>query len=105
MKTRNWIIILTLALEAFTCLLRFGLKLESTRDTEFLSTLTFGMRIHHSYLGILLVLLVMNLDPGSFSRRWGWRIAWALVASDLIHHFLVLWPITGDPQFHLYYAY
>jgi hypothetical protein len=27
-----------------------------------------------------------------------------LIVSDMTHHFAVLWPLTGDPQFHLRYA-
>jgi hypothetical protein len=27
----------------------------------------------------------------------------ALLASDLIHHFAILWPLTGTPEFHLKY--
>jgi hypothetical protein len=27
----------------------------------------------------------------------------ALLFSDLAHHFLVLWPTTGSPQFDLFY--
>lgn len=30
-------------------------------------------------------------------------IALALFASDMIHHFLILWPITGSPHFHFAY--
>ena len=28
----------------------------------------------------------------------------ALVLSDAIHHFLVLWPIEGSPEFHFWYG-
>ena len=27
----------------------------------------------------------------------------ALVVSDAVHHFVVLWLVEGDPQFHLWY--
>jgi len=26
-----------------------------------------------------------------------------LFLSDIVHHFLVLWPITGNPEFDLFY--
>jgi hypothetical protein len=34
---------------------------------------------------------------------WLWILAFSLIASDLIHHFLVLWPLTGSPHFDLTY--
>ncbi len=98
-----WIVILTALFEGLTVLLRFGLELESTRDTSLIAYFTFGYRIHHSYVGAVMVLIAMFLKERPFIKDWGIRIGWALVASDLIHHFLVLWPILGDPQFHLVY--
>ncbi|MAE60347.1 MAG: hypothetical protein CMJ49_03220 [Planctomycetaceae bacterium] len=85
-----------------TIAMRFGLKLQSTRDTRFLRHLTFGLRIHHGYIGILLAILA----PICFQHQLGPRnltLIIALILSDLIHHFLILWPITGSPEFHLIY--
>jgi hypothetical protein len=64
---------------------------------------TLGIRIHHAYTGTLLLLLVLLVPKG------GWRtlvllLGIGLVVSDLAHHFVVLWPLTGDPEFHLRYA-
>ena len=97
-----WILALTALFEAVTCLFRFGLGLQSTKDTGFLKTLTFGLRIHHGYIGVLM-LGVAGLMPANNLRAWVVRIGAALVLSDLAHHFLVLWPITGDPHFDLVY--
>jgi hypothetical protein len=42
-------------------------------------------------------------------HRWptGWTwvkaLAWSLIASDVIHHFAVLWPIEGSPEFDIWY--
>lgn len=100
-----WTITLTLMVEAVTVLLRFGFGCEATRDTATtVGMLTHGIRIHHSYVGLLVVAVAHGLR----SRRpvfgtWGLAIGMALVWSDLIHHFLVLWPILGDPMFHLFY--
>jgi len=100
-----WIgLALALAFELLTCLFRFGFGFESTRDTGWLSAITFGFRIHHGYLGLLLAFIAVVCFP----KRNGYRnillvLATALVASDLAHHFLVLWPITGSPQFDLTY--
>jgi hypothetical protein len=95
-------LIATILIEALTCLLRFGMKLQSTRDTSTMARFTFGLRIHHSYLGV--VFLVASLLLGSSRWKDALRIiGGSLLLSDLIHHFLVLWPITGSPQFDLLY--
>ena len=98
-----WIAGLTLGFEIATCLLRFGFHLESTRDTSFLARLTFGARIHHGYVGTLMLAVGFLLPTDSPARTWLLRIGSALALSDLIHHFLILWPITGSPQFDLTY--
>ena len=100
-----WSLGLTFLIELVTVVLRFGLKLDSTRDTaSTIGRLTFGIRIHHGYCGLALMLVAYLL----FSRypqlaRWGLIIGLALLLSDLIHHFLVLWPLTGSPHFDLTY--
>jgi hypothetical protein len=98
------VLVLALLIEGVTCLARFGLGLESTRDTaSLLAPLTGGWRIHHGMVGAVL-LPVFWLAR----REWPWRrrlliLAWALFLSDVVHHWLVLWPITGSPQFDLRY--
>ncbi len=99
----QWVLWLTLVIEVVTCLLRFGGGLESTVDTAFVAPLTLGWRIHHSYIGLLLALVARAWPRGHLLRCWGARLGWALLASDLVHHFLVLWPITGSPHFDLRY--
>lgn len=100
---------LTLALELITLLSRFGLQLESTRDTAFIANFTFGLRIHHGYIGILLALIAyLLLERGSETStkntyRWFMVVGLALFFSDMVHHFIVLWPLTGSPQFDLMY--
>ena len=114
-----WIASLTFILESITCILRFGLHLESSHDTPFVAKLTGGIRIHHGYIGVLMlmVLFMMNNNNNNRSslcghdfvthhshlRPWCRRFAWSLICSDLIHHFCVLWPITGSPHFDLVY--
>lgn len=101
--TLLWGLLLAVAVEAVTCVMRFGMHLQSTRDTQALGAWTFGFRIHHGYPGVLLLLAAALLGKG------GWRsllvvVGVGLVASDLAHHCAVLWPLTGDPQFHVRYA-
>ncbi|MGB0908593.1 MAG: hypothetical protein ACPGVT_13980 [Maricaulaceae bacterium] len=99
----------TAIIEAVTLLFRFGLKMESTRDTGFMKVLTFGFRIHHGYVGVVILLLCLLLRKRLLGKKMRkcftllCGLAIGLIASDLIHHFLVLWPLTGDPQFHLRY--
>lgn len=97
--------LLTIGIEAITAFMRFGLKIQSTRDTaSILSALTGGIRIHHGYIGLLLAvaaLLAWRRWPPV--ARWMLLVGVALVASDLIHHFVVLRLVVGDPQFDLVY--
>ncbi|MFM7059078.1 MAG: hypothetical protein ACKO2P_19380 [Planctomycetota bacterium] len=99
------VLLWTVVLELATLVLRFGFSLESTRDTaSTIGVMTAGLRVHHSYLGILLLPVAAWLP-----RRAGWcerklsGVAGGLVCSDLVHHFAVLWIITGSPQFDLFY--
>lgn len=95
----------TLAFEILTCALRFGAGLESTRDTaSTIGKLTMGVRIHHSYMGLIMLPIAMLIEHRwPRSSRWILCIGLGLLFSDLIHHFIVLWLITGSPQFDLFY--
>ena len=99
------ITLLTIAIELVTVVLRFGFALDATRDTaSTIGRLTLGLRIHHSYYGALMVLIAWGLSQ--HAPRWSrllYIIGGALFFSDIIHHFAVLWAITGTPQFHLFY--
>ena len=99
------ILVLTLVLELITLGMRFGFRLESTRDTaSTIGRVTFGIRIHHGYCGVLLILVAWGLSQTHlWISRGLWILGWSLLLSDLIHHFLVLWPIRGSPQFDLFY--
>ncbi len=93
---------LAVILETLTCVSRFAFGLQSTRDTRWLSTFTFGFRLHHGYVGILLAILA--LVAGCRNLRSALVVlAVGLVASDLVHHFGVLWMVTGSPEFDLRY--
>jgi len=98
-------ILLTVLIEGVTVFFRFGLEMESTRDTaSTVGQFTGGIRIHHGYIGLLAVLIAAALlRRRPWAARWLLVIGLALVASDLVHHFLVLWPIVGSPQFDLVY--
>eukprot|EP00752_Nemacystus_decipiens_P014115 g12551.t1 len=103
-----WAIVLTLFFEAVTILFRFGLKIQATRDTaKYVARWTRGIRIHHGYWGVPLLvlglaLLVTSVGP-VLAAAWLTILGLALIKSDLVHHFLVLWPITGSHDFDLVY--
>ncbi len=95
----------TLILELIFVLFRFGFGLESTRDTaSTIGVLTFGIRIHHGYIGLLAVaisLLLFKSKPQI--AQWLLIIGTTLFCSDLIHHFIVLWIFIGSPEFDFRY--
>lgn len=100
-----WGAILGIVIETITCILRFVLDLQSTRDTGHLRHFTFGLRIHHGYIGLIAIVFAMGLTMPRSVRRWGFVIGMALLVSDLVHHFIVLWYTTGSPQFDLVYPH
>ena len=95
-------LLFALTIEVVTCFMRFGLGLQSTRDTSWLAPLTAGYRIHHGYIGVLLLLITLVTSSPSWHNLLI-AVGVGLVVSDAVHHFLVLWPITGDPEFHIRY--
>ena len=96
---------LTALFEGITALVRFGFDLQATRDTrDWVAPLSGGIRIHHAYIGVVVAVLgflIWRMRPAV--GRWVLVVGAALVASDLIHHFVVLWCVVGDPEFHLVY--
>jgi hypothetical protein len=89
-------------IEAATVVLRFGLDLQATRDTGTIGAYTFGLRIHHGYIGVLIAAIACCFRRPSI-RNFLLVPAIGLFLSDMFHHFLVLWPLTGSPQFHWVY--
>ncbi|MCE9584193.1 MAG: hypothetical protein K8T20_17040 [Planctomycetes bacterium] len=87
--------------ESVTCAFRWGFDLQSTRDTAFIAPLTFGVRVHHGYVGALCSL--GSVPVHGPLAAWALRIGLALLVSDVVHHFVVLRWTTGDPQFDLTY--
>ena len=99
---------LTLLFEAVTVLFRFGFKVQATRDTaKYVARWTRGFRVHHGYWGVPLLILGVALLATSIgpmqAAMWSVILGLALIKSDLVHHFLVLWPITGSHDFDLVY--
>lgn len=73
------IVALTIFFEIITVLFRLTLKLQSkVWQADFI-------RIHHGYIGMA-VLLASFVLPDLLL----WEIGWALIISDLVHHYTVL---------------
>ncbi len=98
-------IFLTVIIEIICLVLRYGFGLESSKDTaSTIGMITFGIRVHHGYVGLILLVLA-----------WVYRkkrtvlfdliliCGLGLFLSDIIHHFFVLWPIEGSPNFDMFY--
>jgi len=100
-----WSGVLTFLVNAITAFFRFGLGLQSVRDTPWvLVMLTGGVHVHHGYIGILLFVAALALGKARPAvSRWILVIAITLLCSDLMYHFLVLWPIVGNPGFQFLY--
>lgn len=97
-----------LSFELACCFMRFGLGKTSTGNTGLIGLLTGGIRIHHGYVGVVLI-LIRNLIPAvelPLSLNLATVVAgigWGCVLSDGFHHFWVLWPATGHHDFDLVY--
>ncbi len=103
MRILSLTLLLTLIIETITVVFRFGLGLQATHDTLVFSAITFGYRIHHGYIGAAIVLLALAWPLRMIVRDWAIVIGLALLLSDVAHHFLVLWPVTGNPEFYIRY--
>ena len=93
----------TIFIEVLTLLGRFLIGIRAISDTPVrLQKLTFGYRLHHGYLGLGgLFMAGMIWSVGSHWLIWLMIGSIALLASDFIHHFCILWPMTGDHEFFL----
>ena len=94
---------LTAIIELVTVVLRFGFGLQAQTSTAWMARFTFGYRDHHGYWGILLLVTAAFVRRRAALRNAVVIIGAALLLSDVIHHFLVLWPMTGSPEFYLRY--
>jgi hypothetical protein len=88
---------LIIFIELVTLFSRFVLGLESTKNTRFLSRFTFGLRLHHGYFGLPLVLF-----GWLFNFELAIVFGFAFVFSDILHH-LLLWLIVGSSEFDIFY--
>ncbi len=97
-------ILLTIVFELITAWFRFGQGLSANRTTAPIGRITRGVRIHHGYFGVVTAAaaVVASTSAPQFAEPL-LSLSIGLILSDLVHHFLVLWPITGSHEFHLRY--
>jgi len=93
--------LLAVSIELLTVFVRFKFKLR-TKDVLVKIMHHYNWKkvvhFHHGFVGIIIILVAMGLGYG-----FGINIGWGVLISDVIHHFLVLWPIMGSPEFHVLY--
>jgi hypothetical protein len=97
-------LLLALLVEAVTALLRFGLGMRAADHQHLLRRLTFGIRLHHGYLGLAFLggWAFMSVVPRF--RAGFWRsgllvLGIGLLLSDALHHLVVLKLATGGTEF------
>jgi hypothetical protein len=101
-KVLLWGLAAAAVIEIATVIMRFGFAMQATRDTAWLAPYTFGYREHHGYYIVPLVIISL-LVKNRFWKNALVIIGIGCFVSDLAHHFIVLWPITGHHEFHIRY--
>jgi hypothetical protein len=95
------VLVTTLVIEAITIFGRFFFKI-SSKDILTRIMHHYGWKkvihVHHLFFGLLVLALAVSLD-----NSLGVDLGVGIVLSDIVHHFVTLWLIVGDPEFHLVY--
>ncbi len=93
------ILITALAIELVTIIVRFVFKI-SSKEIYIKIMKRFKLKkfyhFHHLIWGVIIALIFY---PNEFLFSLGIGI----FLSDIVHHFIVLWIIVGNPEFHLVY--
>jgi hypothetical protein len=96
-------ILAAFAVELATIVLRFGGGWRSPEVTRCCARLTAGWRVHHGYVGVALLVVAWLAPLPASVAALAWIAGIALALSDAIHHFAVLWPVTGSHEFYVRY--
>jgi hypothetical protein len=90
-------------IEIVTCIGRFGFDISMKEKEGAITALIFGVRIHHGYVGAFCLLSAFVITrfklKGDFNTNLLYIGGWALLISDIIHHFIVLYLIVGKTEF------
>lgn len=96
-----FILVSAILIELLTIFGRFFFKLNS-KDTYIRIikkyNIKFMIHIHHLFIGLIIFVFSYYFKSSIFLN-----LGLGIALSDIIHHFLVLWPITGNPEFHIVY--
>jgi len=95
------ILITTFLIETLTIFGRFVFKISSKNFYIHLTKklkLKYIIHIHHLFLGIIISIISYYYNLTTF-----FNLGLAMVLSDLIHHFIILQYIIGNPEFHIIY--
>jgi len=99
----NWtfILLLAISIEVLTVFVRFAFKIK-TKDVLIRIMKHFGWKkvihFHHGFVGIIIFIVAYV-----YGFNFWMDVGLGVLISDVIHHFLVLWPIMGSPEFHVIY--
>jgi hypothetical protein len=97
-------LVLAVLAEAVTCFTRFVLGFRARDNLHLVTRPTFGVRVHHGYLGFGALGGYLLFSPLFRSGSFPWCsaaviVGIGLVLSDLVHHLVVLRLLTGDHEF------
>jgi len=97
------LLLVTAFIESATCIGRFGFGFSILENIAVVKTFTFGVRVHHAYLGFGALLLAVPAyrirQVPKVVASWILAIGGGLLLSDAFHHFIVLKLITGRTDF------
>lgn len=96
-------VLATLLFELITVVLRFIFELRAETSLAFLGYVTGGVRIHHLYVGVVICAVALLTTLPAYWNNALLVVGAAMIFSDVLHHFAVLWPLTGSHEFHLKY--
>ena len=95
----TWIAVGTVIGEAGTVVVQFLLRWKFRFVARLVGAITRGVRVHHGYLGAAALLAARLVPLAPAWRHLAFIAGGALVLTDLVHHTLVLWLLTGAPAF------
>ena len=99
----TWTAVGTVIGEVGTVVVQFLLRWRFRFVTRLMGALTRRVRVHHGYLGAAALLAAWLVPLSQAWRHLAFIAGGALVLTDLVHHTLVLWIVTGVPAFALRY--
>ena len=95
------VVVIAFCLEVLTLFGRFFLKFSSkVFYIKLVKKLGFRyfIHFHHMFFGMLI-----SSASFFFELHFFFNFGLGMILSDMIHHFIVLWLIVGDPEFHIIY--